>query len=60
MNNIYETEQRSSSIEKQATNDYMVEFVDKETGQSQYETFHTLEKAQDSAKKWLTYNYVPL
>jgi hypothetical protein len=60
MNNIYETEQRSASIEQQATKDYMVEFVDKETGQSQYETFHTLEKAQDSASRWLTYSYIPL
>ena len=60
MNNIYETEERSASIEKQATNDYMVEFVNKETGQSQYETFHTLQKAQDSANRWLTHNYEPL
>jgi hypothetical protein len=60
MNNIYETEERSASIEKQATNDYMVEFVDKETSQSQFETFHTLTQAQDSAKRWLVYDYVPL
>jgi hypothetical protein len=38
----------------------MVEFADKETCQSQFETFHTLEQAQDSAKRWLIHAYTPL
>jgi hypothetical protein len=60
MNNIYETDERSANIEQQATKDYMVEFTDKETCQSQFETFHTLAQAEDSAKRWLIHDYTPL
>lgn len=60
MKEFYEKDNRTSTIEAQITGDYMVAFFDKETSDTQYETFHTVDKAISAAERWLEYNYTPL
>jgi hypothetical protein len=60
MQEFYENDNRTSTIEAQITGDYMVAFFDKETSDTQYETFHTVDKAISAAERWLEYNYTPL
>lgn len=60
MQDFYQNGNLTAAIEQQATGDYMVSFTDSETGQSQYETFHTLKMAQDAASRWIVNEYVPL
>lgn len=60
MQELYENDSRTAIIEGQITGDYMVSFHDKGTSDTQYETFHTLEKAESAAKRWLEHSYVPL
>jgi len=60
MQEFYEKDNRTSTIEAQITGDYMVAFFDKETSDTQYETFHTVDKAISAAERWLEYNYTPL
>ena len=60
MTELYENDTRSAILEPQITGDFMVSFHDKNTSDTQYETFHTLEKAELAAKRWLEHTYVPL
>ena len=60
MQEFYENDDRTSTIEKQITGDYMVSFFDKGTSDTKYETFHTIEKATSAAERWLEFNYIPL
>jgi hypothetical protein len=60
MQEFYESETRTATIEKQMTNDYMVAFFDSDTSKTQYETFHTSDKAEDAARRWIVKEYVPL
>ncbi len=60
MQDFFEGNNRTASIEQQMTNDYMVAFFDGDTSNTQYETFHTLEKAQDASSRWINHDYTPL
>jgi len=60
MQTFYENESRTATIESLITNDFSVAFYDDETANTQYETFHTIEKAQDAASRWIVKEYVPL
>jgi hypothetical protein len=60
MKDFYENDNRTASIEALITNDFSVAFYDAETANTQYETFHTIEKAQDAASRWIVKEYVPL
>ena len=57
---FYENDVRTASIEPLITKDFSVAFYDGDTGNTQYETFHTIEKAQDAASRWIVKEYVPL
>ena len=59
MTELYQKDERSASIEKQMTNDYMVTF-NNELGGNQMETFHTEKQAIDAAQRWIIKDYEPI
>ena len=49
----YQQGTRIATVESIITGDYQVVFTDTVSGEELYETYHTLEKAEDAAEDWV-------